>query len=72
MPGITLAQAEAQLELWLGASTAVAKRQSYTIGDRSLTLADAGEIRDQVTYWDKKVKELSNNGGRRLSHAVPL
>ena len=41
MAGITLAQAEAQLALWLTASEKVAKGQSYTIGDRSLTRADA-------------------------------
>ena len=59
MAGITLAQAEAQLALWLTASEKVAKGQSYTIGDRSLTRADARAIQQQIDYWDKKCEQLS-------------
>ncbi|MDA8122255.1 MAG: DUF6148 family protein [Deltaproteobacteria bacterium] len=58
MAGITLAQAEAQLASWLAASTAVASGQSYTIGSRSLTRADARAIQQQIDYWDKKCQEL--------------
>ena len=58
MAGITLAQAEAQLSSWLAASTAVASGQSYTIGARSFTRADAKAIQQQIEYWDKKCQEL--------------
>ena len=73
MAGITLAQAEAQLSLWLAASTAVASGQSYSIGDRSLTRADAKEIRESLNFWDGKVKELAANsgGGIRVQLGVP-
>ena len=73
MAGITLAQAEAQLALWLAASSAVASGQSYSIGDRSLTRADAKEIREMLNFWDGKVKELSGNagGGIRVQLGVP-
>lgn len=58
MAGITLAQAQEQLASWLAASTAVAGGQSYTIGSRSLTRADARAIQQQIDYWDKKCQEL--------------
>ena len=59
MAGITLAQAESQLALWLAASEKVAQGQSYTIGGRTLTRADARAIQQQVDYWDKRCQELA-------------
>ncbi len=59
MAGITLAQAEAQLGLWMAASEKVAQGQSYTIGGHTLTRADARAIQQQVDYWDKKCQELA-------------
>lgn len=70
MAGITLADAEAQLAAWLAASSAVARNQSYSIDGRSLARADAGEIREQVTFWDSQVKRLSNTT-RRTRYIVP-
>jgi len=68
MAGITLAQAEAQLTSWMTASTAVAGGQSYTIGGRSFTRADAKSIQQQIDYWDKKCQELSgeSNVARKI------
>lgn len=67
MAGITLAQAEEQLAAWLAASTAVASKQSYSIGTRQLTLADSADIQNQIEYWDKKVKALdSGRSGIRV------
>lgn len=71
MAGITLAQAEAQLQVWMDASTAVASGQSYTIADRSLTRADARAIQQQIQYWDQKVKALSR-GGIKVRGATPI
>ncbi|MFT2213089.1 DUF6148 family protein [Rhizobium giardinii] len=65
MSGITLEQAQAQLDLWLAASAAVAKKQSYSIAGRSLTLADAADILRQVTYWNSMVQTLSAASNRR-------
>lgn len=70
MAGITLAQAEAQLAIWLAADAAVASGQSYTIGNRSLTRANASEISKKIEYWDKKVRQLSR-GGLRFYNVVP-
>lgn len=65
MAGITLAQAQAQLDAWLAASTALTSSQSYRIdtanGTRMLTRADAAEVRQQIQFWDAKVKALSRS-----------
>ena len=78
MAGITLAQAQAQLDTWLAASTAVASGQMYEIetgnGRRKLQRADAMEIRQQVSFWDQKVKALTpaaSGGRRRTRYVVP-
>jgi len=70
MAGITLAQAETELALWLAADAKVATGQSYSIAGRSLARADAKEIRDNITYWDFHVKRLTR-GGIRVRHATP-
>lgn len=70
MAGITLAQAEAKLAEWLAADTAVATHQAYTMGDRSLTRANAAEIRQNIAYWDAKVQKLSR-GGLRIMGGTP-
>lgn len=74
MPGITFAQAEARLASWLEADAAVAKGQAYAIAGRSVTRADAAEIRQNIEYWDKKAKELQGGGtgGRRVRHGALL
>lgn len=70
MAGITLAQAQAQLDLWLAADTAVAGGQSYSIGGRSLTRANAREITEKIQFWERRVIRLSNgNGGIRVRYA---
>jgi hypothetical protein len=72
MAGITLADAQAQLDVWMAANTAVASGQSYTIGTRQMTKVDAAEIREQISFWDGKVKELSRGtSGIRVRGATP-
>ena len=65
MAGITLAQAQAKLDAWMAANEAVANNQSYSIGSRSLTRADADDILKQIEFWDAKVQYLSAPRGRR-------
>lgn len=62
MPGITLAQAEAKLTLWMDAEDKVAAGQSYSIQGRSLTRADLSEIGERIDKWDARVKRLSKGG----------
>ncbi len=76
--GITLAQAQAQLDAWIAASTAVAANQEYEIdtgnGRRRLKRADAAEIRQQITFWNNWVIKLTNQQNRkgRTRYVVPL
>ncbi len=69
---ITLAIAEAKLDLWLAAEDAVATGQSYTVNNRSLTRANLSEIRGQIDYWEGKINKLSRGGGIRITGASPL
>lgn len=72
MAGITLAQAEAKLTTWMAANDAVATGQAYTIGARQLTRVDAAEIREQIQFWDAKVKELTRGtSGIRVRGGTP-
>lgn len=78
MAGITLAQAEVALALWLAADAALSTSQSYEIdtgnGRRKLTRADAAEVRNNITFWDGKVNALTaaaSGGRRRTRYVVP-
>jgi len=72
MAGITLAQATAKLMTWLDADDAVASGQSYSIQGRALTRADAAIIRENIDYWDNKVKELTESrSGLVISQITP-
>ncbi len=52
---ITLTIARNALNAWVAADLAVARGQSYSMNGRSLTLANAREIREQITYWERRV-----------------
>ena len=62
MPVMTLAQAETSLDLWRAALDAVAKKQSYTIGGRSLVYADLAEIRETIDWLESKIIRLGGRG----------
>jgi len=57
---ITLQTAHDALNAWIKADLAVAKGQSYSMNGRSITLANIREIREQITYWERKVAAFSN------------
>lgn len=65
MSGITLQEAQEQLDQWLAASKAVAANQSYRIGEREFTRVNAEHIRGMIDYWQAKVDQLSPQGTRR-------
>lgn len=58
-----LAEARELRDAWKAASLAVAQGQSYTIGARSLTRADAALITSQFEKWSSRVRRLES--GRR-------
>ena len=61
----TLAEARAHLAAWLEADLAVATGQSYTIGSRSLTRADAASIAKQIAFWRREVSQLEAGQDRK-------
>lgn len=75
MAGISLEIARKHLSAWLEAELEVTTHQSYTIGSRSLTKANLGEIRQQIEFWNNEVGRLETierHGGRnRVVRAVP-
>lgn len=48
---MTLAIAQAQLTLWIAASTALAGGRSFSMNGRTLTREDATQVREMITYW---------------------
>lgn len=71
MAGITLAQAEAQLTLYLAAEAAVLSGQSYEIAGRRLVRANLAEITAGITTWDNRVKQLAQRtSGRGRSRTI--
>lgn len=64
MAGITLEQAQAQLNAYLAAEIAVLGGQQYEIGGRMLRRADLADIQAGIDRWDKKVAELSAKASR--------
>jgi hypothetical protein len=65
----TYAEAKAQLDLWIAASAAVANNQSYTMGNRSLTRADLGEIREMIVHWETRVAAAQRPARRGVRYA---
>jgi len=72
MAGITLDQAQTQLNLWIDASAKVAAKQSYSIAGRSLTFADLADIQKQIEFWQGWVTKLSrgSSGRGRIRYGV--
>lgn len=75
MSGYSLSTAQQHLQAWLNAELAVTAAQSYTIGTRSLSKANLGEIREQIKFWQNEVARLENmeksKGRNRAYRFVP-
>ena len=60
---ITLAIANSNLDAWVAADAALAEAQSFSIttggGSRTLTRSNAKEVREQISYWERKVSILT-------------
>ena len=65
MAGITLTQAQTQLDAYLAAETAVLGNQSYEIAGRKLTRADLSSIQKGIDLWNARVRNLTNQGNGR-------
>ena len=71
MAGITLAQAQAKLDEYLAAETAILSGQSYKIGERELRRADLAVIQQGIDTWNRRVGELTASSGGRRRAIVP-
>lgn len=75
MAGITLTQAQAQLDLWITADAAVSKGQSYKLSsggtERQLTQVDADLITGKIKFWEKRVLKLTR-GGLAVKFGTPI
>jgi hypothetical protein len=65
MAGITLAQAEAQLALYLAAEAAVLTGQSYEIAGRKLSRANLAEIQQGIETWNRRASDLGSQAAGR-------
>ena len=71
MAGITLLQAQTQLNAYLAAETAVLTGQSYEIAGRKLSRADLDSIQTGIKTWNSRVVTLSNQArGRSRSRTI--
>lgn len=66
MPGITLVQAQAQLDLALAQLTAIQTGGvEFRLGDRSIKLPTLPEAQASVQLWQAEVQRLSDGVTRR-------
>jgi hypothetical protein len=73
MAGITLTQAQTQLNAYLAAETAVLTGQKYEIAGRVLQRADLEAIQKGIELWNGRVQALSakaNGRSRAISPRV--
>lgn len=72
--GITLAQAQTQLDSYLAAETRVLSGQSYEIAGRRLNRANLAEIQAGIKIWNERVQALtqSSQGRSRARTISPL
>jgi len=71
MAGVTLAQAQTALTDWINADASVATGQSYTIGSRSLTRANAQEITEKIKFWSRYCDKLTRGSGPKVRRVLP-
>jgi len=71
MSGITLAQAQAQLDAYLAAETAILSGQEYVIANRRMRRADLSAIQDGIKLWNERVQALTlSSQGRSRSRII--
>ncbi|NIO84656.1 MAG: hypothetical protein GTN53_29430 [Candidatus Aminicenantes bacterium] len=71
MAGITKEEAQVLLDLWIEADKMVATGQSYSIGGRSLTRADADTITKKIKFYQDLVIALNRGGSATVRRIVP-
>lgn len=70
MSGITLAQAQAQLDALLAAQSSQSLSVRY--GDRQVTYRSATEIIDLINYWRREIATLERRAAGRSGPSYRL
>lgn len=71
MAGITLAQAEAQLALYLAAETKILAGQKVEIDGQALTRANLEFVQKGIDTWNNRVRTLSERSSGRGRSVTP-
>ncbi len=71
MAGITLEQAQEEVDAWYACKLAISKNQEYRIGHRTYIRANLGEV---LKAYNQAVGQLNRiaTGGRRVRLVSPL
>lgn len=48
---------QTHLDGWIAAQEAIQTGQSYSIGDQTVTAADAAVVMDWISYWQRELVE---------------
>lgn len=74
MAGITLAQAEAKLTLYLAALDKIVLGQKVEIDGQAITRANLADVERAITFWDSRVKQLASSaaGRGRMRTVAPI
>lgn len=67
---ITKEVAEEHLKIWLEAEKAIATGQSYQIGGRQLTRASLYNVKEQIKYWEDKLRAIERSASRKSRRRV--
>ena len=70
MAGYTLAQAQAQLDAYLAAETAILSGQQYEIAGRMLRRADLATVQKGIELWNQRVQDLTLRQSSRTRSIV--
>ncbi len=70
MSGITLAQAQSQLDALLEAQSN--NLLTVTIGNRSVSYRSAEDIQAQINYWHRIVNDLTRVAGNEPRHGFKV
>lgn len=62
-----------RLELYYEAEEKILARQSFTIGSRSLTMADLKEVQDMIKSLESQIEAIDSLGTtkRRVARVIP-
>lgn len=71
MAGITLAQAEEKLALYLSLDTALGINAEVTIDGTTYKRQQLKDIRESITFWNGWVNRLSRSGGIPVREVIP-